>query len=331
MKNKKNKWIKLCVCIVVGLIIWNLPIPAHVIPKAWHLLAIFVATIIGFILQPFPIGVVTFIAVTLSSLLGILKPADALSSFSNTTVWLIISAFLFSRGFIKTGLGKRVAYMLMSKFGDSSLKLGYTLAISDLIISPCIPSNTARAGGIMFPIVCSLADVFKSKPGPTAKKIGAYLIQTVYQSDLSASAMTITAMSGNVLIVNFAATVIGLKLTWGMWALTAIVPALISTIIIPYFLYKYFPPEIKKTPESKEMALKELKSMGSITFQEKTLLVIFLVSILSWATSQFTNLDSTIIAMAAVSIMLLSNVINWSDLLSEKNAWDAMIWMGGIF
>ena len=144
-----KKWLKFILCIVLGALIWYLPAPAGIKVPAWHLLAIFVATILGFILQPFSIGIITFIALTFSALTGTLKPSEALSGFSSGVVWLIISAFLFSRGFIKSGLGRRIAFMLMRKFGDSSLKLGYTLVFSNLIVSPAIPSNTARAGGII--------------------------------------------------------------------------------------------------------------------------------------------------------------------------------------
>ncbi|MFP3121897.1 anion permease [Ectobacillus funiculus] len=325
-----NKWGKFCACLITGGIIWFLPIPTGVSEPAWHLLAIFVATIVGFIIQPFSIGIMTFIALTVSALTGTLTPAKALSGFSSNVVWLIVAAFLFSRGFIKSGLGRRFAYFLMKKFGDNSLKLGYTLTLSNLIISPAIPSNTARAGGIMYPIVRSLAGVFGSEPGPTSRRIGAYLIQTVYQGDNVACGITMTAMAGNLLMVSFAANTVGIHLSWGTWALAAILPGLISIAIIPYFLYKYFPPEITKTPEAKEVASTELDKMGKMTLQEKILVVVFLGAIAGWATAQFTGLDATIVAMAAVCIMLLSGVLNWEDVISEKGAWDAMIWMGGI-
>ena len=151
-----NKLTKGLLVVLIVLAIWFIPTPAGLKPQAWHLFAIFVATIFGFILQPIPIGAVAFISVAITGFLQVVKPADVLSGFGNTTIWLIVSAFLFAKGFIKTGLGRRIAYKIMGAIGDSSLKLGYAMVLSDLVVAPATPSNTARAGGILFPIVRSL-------------------------------------------------------------------------------------------------------------------------------------------------------------------------------
>ena len=167
--------------VLVGVAIWFCPMPDGLKPASWHMFAIFVATIIGFILHPLPIGAIALIAVGLSGFLKVLKPAEALSGFGNATIWLIVSAFLFAKGFIKTGLGRRIAYKIMAAIATSTLKLGYTMAITDLIIAPATPSNTARGGGILFPIVKSLCTAFKSEPGETGKKLGSYLVACTFQ------------------------------------------------------------------------------------------------------------------------------------------------------
>lgn len=325
-----KRWIHSLVCIVVGAIIWFLPIPAGLKPEAWHLLAIFVTTILGFILQPFPVGVVAFLSVTFTIAAGVLKPGEALSGFNNSVIWLIVAAFLFSRGFIKSGLGRRIAFVLIRTFGDSTLKLGYILVVSDLIISPAIPSNTARSGGIIYPIVRSLSSAFASEPGPTARRVGAYLIQTTYQGDLLASAMFMTAMAGNPLIVLLAAKTINVSISWGLWATAAFLPGILSVIVIPYFLYKYYPPEIKKTPEAKVIAEGELNKMGVMSLHEKIVAVVFAAAIILWATSQFTNIDATAVAMLAVSALLITGIITWKDVLEENGAWDTLVWMGSV-
>lgn len=325
-----GKIVRALATVALGAIIWFIPVPQGVTPQAWHLMAIFVATIFGFILQPMPIGAVALTSITFTALVGVLKPAEALSGFSNTTIWLIVSAFLFAKGFIKTGLGRRIAYVLIRAIGDSTLKLGYTLVLSDLIISPATPSNTARAGGIIFPIVRSLCTAFDSEPGVSSRKVGSYLMQTAYQGNTITSAMFLTSMAGNPLIALLAAQALHIQITWGQWALAAAVPGLISILVVPYFLYKFYPPEITKTPEAKALAAAELKKMGAMSRGEKIVSMVFVGALVLWSTSQYSKLDATVVAMLAVVVMLATEVLEWKDVLEEKGAWDTLIWMGSL-
>lgn len=323
---KAQKW---AITFVIGLIIWFIPVPAGLKPQAWQLFAIFVATIAGFILQPMPIGGVALTAIGLTGLLGILKPAEILVGFGNTTMWLIVSAFLFAKGFIVTGLGRRIAYTVMASIGDSSLKLAYAITLSDLIVSPATPSNTARGGGIIFPIVLSLSKAFGSEPGPTAKKLGAFMMNSSFQANCITSAMFITAVAPNSLCVLLAGKA-GVNISWGTWALAAVVPGLIALAIAPYLVYKMSPPEIKHTPEAKEIATREIASMGPTKYTEKVVAGTFILALVMWATASMTKIDATVTAIFCVSIMLIFGAIDWKDVLDEKGAWDTLIWMGSL-
>ncbi len=323
-----KKMQQLLLVFAVGVVIWFLPIPSGVKPEAWHLFAIFVATIVGFILHPLPIGAIAIIAAALSGFLKVLKPAEALKGYGDATIWLIVSAYLFALGFVKTGLGKRIAYNIMAAIGDSSLKLGYAMALSDLVVSPATPSNTARAGGILFPIVKSLAVAFKSEPGDTARKIGSYLMSSSFQVNCITSSMFITAVAPNALAVSLAAKATGMEISWAQWAMACIVPGLLCVALAPLVVYTIYPPEIKHTPEAKEIANNELKAMGKMSKAEKIVLFVFLLSLALWATASFTKLNATMIAMVGVGIMLVGGAIEWDDVISQKGAWDTLIWMG---
>ena len=323
-----SKLLRGLMCILVGILIWFSPIPEGVKPEAWHLLAVFTATIAAFILQPVAIGTASIIGLTAVVITGVLKPGQALEGFSNTVIWLIVAAFMFAKGFIKTGLGRRIAYVLMSKFGDSTLKLAYTMAATDFIVAPFTPSNTARGGGIIYPIARSLCAAFGSEPGPTAAKVGKFLIFSSYNSVIISASVFLTGASNNVVVVKLTQEMFGQTITWSQWFLATIVPGMICTIVFPYLLYKIYPPELKKTPEAKAMALDELAHMGPMSIAEKVLLVIFTGALTLWATSSITGLDSAFVALLGLSIMLITNVLTWDDVLEEKGAWDVLIWMG---
>ena len=324
--SKMQKW---AITFAVGAIIWFIPVPAGLKPQAWHLFAVFVATIIGFILQPMPIGGVALTAIGLTGLFGILKPAEILTGFSATVMWLIVAAFLFAKGFIVTGLGNRVAYTIMAAIGDSSLKMAYAIALSDLVVSPATPSNTARGGGIIYPIVISLSKAFGSEPGPTARKLGAFMMSSSFQVNCITSAMFITAVAPNSLCVMLAGKA-GVDISWGTWALAAVVPGLIAIALTPLIIYKMYPPEIKKTPEAKEIAQKEIAAMGPIKFSEKVVAGTFILALIMWATASLTKIDATVTAIFCVSVMLILGAIQWKDVLEEKGAWDTLMWMGSL-
>lgn len=314
----------------IVLILWFSPVPEGLNPQAWHLFAIFMGTVVGFILQPIEAGSVALIAIVACSLTGTLKFKEVLTAFSGGTVWLIVSAFILARAFIITGLGRRIAYMTMRAFGDSSLKLVYSLALSDLIIGPAIPSNSARAGGLVFPIVQSLAEAFDSKPGESARKIGAFLVTSIFHVDLIVSAMFLTAMVGNPIAVAMAKKVLDVDITWMGWFIAAVVPGTVALLGIPYAIYKFYPPEIKHTPEAKTMAANVLKEMGPMTTNEKIMFFVFIMLLGLWATASMTNLDGTLIAFLGLCILLATKVLTWKDVIKETRAWDTLIWVGSV-
>ena len=242
-----NVIFKLSIILAVFLLIWFLPVPSGIEPNGIHLFAIFCATIIGLILKPVDMGGVVFVGIVITALTGTLTIEESLSGFSNATVWLILSAFLISRGFMKTGVGKRVAYIFIRLFGRTTLGLSYSLIMSEFILAPAMPSNTARSGGIFYPIIRSLCSAYSSEPDKSPGKIGSFLILTQYHADVIISAMFLTSMAANLLIAEFTKNITGYEIQWTTWILGAIVPGILSLLLVPLVIYKIEQPEIKKS------------------------------------------------------------------------------------
>lgn len=328
MTLEKLNYKKFLIPVIVGLVIWLLsPIkPAGVSLAAWHMFAIFVATIIGCITQPLPIGGVAIIGFTITVLTGTVKMDTAIVGFGNSSIWLIAMAFFISRGFIKTGLGRRITVLFVRMFGKSTLGLAYSLLGVDLILAPATPSNTARAGGIMYPIIKSLAEAFGSDPKKgTERKMGSFLIFAEFHGDLITAAMFLTAMAGNPLAQSLAGQ-LNVKISWMGWFLAGLVPGLISLIVIPFVIYKMFPPEIKKTPDAKDWANKQLDEMGKFSLPEKLMSGIFVIALLLWILGGTLGIDATLTAFIALSLLILSGILQWKDILNESGAWNTLVW-----
>jgi divalent anion:Na+ symporter, DASS family len=309
--------------------IWLLP-HAGFDGRSWGLLCLFAATVTGLITRPLPSGAVVLVAITLAALLGLITIQDALSGFGNVTVWLIVAAFLFARGFLQTRLGERVAYAIVMRVGGSPLRLGYAIVLADLVMAPMTPSNTARAGGILFPIAVNIARAFGSEPGPTAGRMGAFLMQTLFQGDLVVSAMFLTAVAPNPLVAELAKQVSGVEITWTAWAWAALAPGVISLVLIPYVVLRLCPPAVHDTTAAQSLAAERLRTMGPMTRTQRVMVVIFTIVLLLWLTGDLHGMSPTTVAYIGLAALLLTRVLQWQDVLDEKGAWDALIWFGGL-
>ncbi|MDP2506336.1 MULTISPECIES: anion permease [unclassified Oceanobacter] len=340
------KIIPATVSLIIILLIWFvIPVPEGVSPSAWHLLALFVGTIAAIIGKVMPIGAIAMLAITLVAITGVTNDspkgaiADALSGFSNSLIWLIGIAIMISRGLVKTGLGNRIGYHFIALFGSKTLGVGYALALSELVLAPVTPSNTARGGGIIHPIMKSIAGSFGSCPEQgTQRKIGHYLALVNYHSNPITSAMFITATAPNPLVVKLVADATGMaiSISWATWALAALLPGLVCILLMPLIIYWIYPPEITQTPDARRFAHQQLDDMGPMHFDEKIMVGVFALLLILWAGlpailfGDAFAVNTTAVAFLGLSVLLVSGVLKWDDILKEKSAWDTVVWFSAL-
>lgn len=314
---------------IFGAFVFLVPRPEALTPGAWRLAGLFLATVAGLILQPVPGGAVVLLAVTLAPLLTPLKLSDALGGYADPTVWLVMAAFFIARALINTGLARRIALWFVRAFGHSTLGVCYALGLSDMVLASIIPSNAARSGGVILPIARSIAGLYGSEPGATARRMGAFLMAGVYQSICVTAAMFFTGQASNPLAAQMAGG-FGYSVTWASWIWAACVPGLCSLALTPWIVSRIYPPEIRRTPEAAEFARAELEKMGPMSRQEKILLAVFVSVCGAWASSSWTGIDITVTALCGSAVLLLTRVLGWQDVTGEHAAWDIFIWYGGL-
>jgi len=199
---------------------------------------------------------------------------------------------------------------------------------ANLVVAPFVPSDTARGGGIIFPITRSLAQVFGSEPGPTADRLGSFLMLSAFHANYTVSAMFLTAMASNALIADFARKIAHVELTWGNWALAASIPGLLTLALAPCIIYRLYPPGVRDTQAARAHAAGELALMGRMSRREISLSLIFVGVMAGWVTSPWHGINNTFVALGGISAILLCRVLEWDELLAEGRAWDALIWFG---
>ena len=331
-KEQKLRWVKRGITLVLGIVIWHLPIPWDLSPDSWYLFTIFITAIIGVLLEALSIFTASVIALVAVVLLRVLPPEKAFSGFSESFILLILAAFLVAKGVIKSGLGRRIAFLLIRRFGRSTLNLGYCIVATDTFLGPAIPSNTARSG-ILYPIAHALSLDTGSLPTPEGRKrTGSYLMMTAISGHTISSALWFTGMAANPVGAGIAAQ-FGVNMNFGNWFFVASVPCIIALIAIPFLLYKLFPPENKYTPEAPEMAKKALQEMGPMSSKEWIMGITFFGMILLWAFSPVLNINLAIVAFLGLSILILANVYTLEDIRQgagdalETYVWFAILYM----
>lgn len=325
----KFEWKKWILPLVIGIGLWLLtPLkPAAISVQAWHLFAIFIGTIVACVTKPLLMMATTIIAIVIATLTGIFKMEEVTAGFGNSTAWMVAMCMFMAAGFIKSGLGKRIAYFFVKTFGKKTLGLAYALSLVETVLAIGIPSNNARVNGIMYPIIDNLSKEMGSDPKKgTQRDMGSYLVFNEYEVNIVTSTMFLTGLAGNMVALGIAKTQ-NVSISWMQWFLAAIVPGLISLLVVPFILYKIYPPKIKETPNAHNWADTKLKELGKMTTAEKIMGIVFILSVALWLVGPEFGIDATLVSFIAVALLLISGVINVKDILGQSFAWNILTWL----
>ena len=336
-------WKALLPVLVAGLIA-VIPPPEGLAQHAWYFFAIFAGVIVGLMLEPLPgaaIGLIGVVVVTVLAPFVLFgeaelakagfKPANAalswaLSGFANTTVWLIFAAFMFALGYEKTGLGRRIALWLVKAMGRKTLTLGYAVTIADTVLAPFTPSNTARSGGTVFPVIRNLPGLYDSKPNdPSSRRMGGYLMWVAIAATCVTSSMFLTGLAPNLLAIELISKTAKVSFTWMDWFMAFAPIGVILLVAVPLLAYVFYRPEVEGGSEVPDWAKGELGKMGGLSAREMLLAVLVLMALGLWIWGG-AFINATTVAIAVITLMVVGKVVSWDDILGNKQAWNTLVW-----
>ena len=314
----------------LGVALWLTPIPEGLTREAWHLFAIFAAAIFAVIINAFPLLTSALLAGSFAVLSETVDPAKVFGGFANQSVILVVVAFLVAQAVVKCGLGQRIALCVVAVFGKSTLGLAYSIFITDALIAPGFPSNTAR-GGVLFPIILSLAQGSGSRPeDEKGRRLGGYLMFCGMASLSVSSALWLTATSANPIGVSLAAEK-GLQVGFGNWLLVAAVPALATIALLPALLYRLFPPGVTDTPDAPRVAREALRAMGPLSRDEWITAVVFSLMIFAWIFAGTFNFSLAGVAIAGLGLLLAVRVLTLDDIYLQGSTLATFLWLAVLF
>jgi L-tartrate/succinate antiporter len=322
--------------VVVGVGVALVPVPPGLTPDAWRYFALFLAVVVGLVLEPIPAAGVGFIGMALAAASRLAAPDPeaslklALSGFANGTVWLVFAAFMFALGYERTGLGKRIALTLVRRLGGRTLGLGYATMFADLVLAPFTPSNTARSAGTIFPVIRHIPPLYDSQPGPTARRIGAYVIWTEFSATAVTSSMFLTGLAPNLLALGLVEKTIGYRFSMGEWVVGFLPVGLLLIAFLPWLVYKIYPPSVTGGAEVPRWAAAELAEMGPVTRHEMTMAALALLAIALWIFGGGL-MEAATAALIVISLMLLLGIVSWQEIVANKDAWNVLVLLAALF
>ncbi|MEH6907728.1 DASS family sodium-coupled anion symporter [Neobacillus drentensis] len=334
-KNKnqmdKKTLLKLLPVILIPLALWITPAPSGLKAETWHVVALYIALLLGLVIKPFSEPVITLIIIGIVSMF--MGPEIPLAGYGTEMVWFIVMVTIVCAAFVKTGLGKRIAYNLLTRFGKNSLGLGYIMMFVDLILSPATGSNMSRAS-IDYPIFRNIAESVGSTPEKDPRKLGSYLTMLMYVVSMSTAVLFLTGMATNAITASLAKEMLGVNIDWMTWFKAAIVPAGLVLALGPIIVYKLYKPDLTDLGDIKPLMKQGLQEMGPMKKDEKILAVLFVLAVLGWMFGpKITALHLTmqVVAFVFLALTLLFKILNWNDVISQKGAWNTFIWYGAFY
>ncbi|MDR3563264.1 MAG: DASS family sodium-coupled anion symporter [Negativicutes bacterium] len=323
-----QRMIKLLILAALVSIVFIIPPPKGLSVEGWRMAGIFVTAIIGIIIQAIHEAPLLLIAVAFSALF-VVPLKEVTVGLMDNNMWLVVSAVMLSFGFRKSGLARRVGLVLVSTFGKTSLRVAYCLSAMETILASAVPSSPARTGGLVFPLAEGFFSAVEEDSAKNPRKVAAFMTIMLYSVGMASGSLYITGISANPLNAKLAKDVLGISIDWTTWTYAAL-PSLLGILVIPYLLYKLYPPEIKSLEAMRQSVGGELAKMGRVTRSEWFASLTFITVLGLWATGSKTGIDATTTAFVGVSMMLLLEVIEWKDLAEGKEIWATLIWFGGI-
>lgn len=329
LSKSEIKFKRLAVIIFIATILCIIiPNYTELSPQAVRMLIIFISTMVGIILEVSNPIILLLFAVTCASLSNTIDVKMGFSGFSNIVPWLLFVVLSLAKTISSSTLGLRIAYLFMKYFGGNIVGLSYSILLTEVLIGPLLPSNTARAASLDMPLVKSLTQYISCNTKDVSeKRIGSYLSLLGICGNFSSSGLFLTAMLSNTLVVDAAAQ-FGLNATWITWFQYMIIPYFTFLLLVPFILQFICKPNVHNLSTLKELAAKKYKELGDITNKEKLIIFVFLGMLTLWILSAVLNLPIMTTALIGLCIFIFTGILNIKEILSNYGTFSSVVLLG---
>ncbi|EAX48516.1 anion transporter [Thermosinus carboxydivorans Nor1] len=323
----RQKWLALAIAFAaLAAIVWFTPAVAGLKASGKAALGVAVFAIVIWATQAVDDALSGLMIVFLLASLNATSLGGAFSGYANTALWLIVIGFIMAACMEKSGLSKRIALILVNAAGGSAGKVYWAVAAVMAVMSFLVPSITARTL-LMLPIILGIGQAFDAKQGQS--NIVKALLFIVAMSGTMMSIGILTAHVGNPITAGLIESATKKAISWSEWFRVGGPPAFTLAFISVYVLRLMWKPEIESLGQGQDYVRRELAALGPLSKQELYTLVVFLVTLVLWATDSLHKVNVVIVGLLAVLLLLWPGrgVMNWKE-AQQKVPWNVFIVYG---
>jgi len=321
-----KKWLSILVAVLllVGVgFIWSPPEGLTV--EGQRALGVALFAIVVWFTQAMSDAVSGIFIVFLLAATGAVSLNNSLSGYANTSLWLIVIGFVMAAAMEKTGLSRRIALQMLRAVGGRSIATYWAVFAVMVVLTFLVPSITARTL-LMLPILLGIGEAFGAQPD---SKLMRGLLFIVAIAGTALSIGVLTAHVGNPTTAAFIEEASGQYIGWATWFKYGFPPALVLGIIFVFMITWLWKPEKEDLGGGITYLNRELESLGRITRDEIYVLVVFLLTVVMWATDSFHGIKATVVGFGTMAVLLFPGIgpITWKE-AQARVPWNVFILYG---
>ena len=297
---------------------------------------------IWWITEAMPIAVSALLPIVLFPLSGGLDLKVTTASYGNKYIYLFLGGFILAIAIEKWKLHKRIALTIIKIVGTNVVNIILGFMIATAFLSMWI-SNTATAVMIL-PVGMAIVKQLKDNPNTLENENSifakALMLAIAYSASIGGMA-TLIGTPPNTVLAGVIEETYGIKISLEQWFSfgfpISVLFLFLAWIYLTRFAFKF---KQKKFPGGKNEINKQLKALGTISYEEKLVFYVFFGTAFAWITRsrilQLINpsIDDTIIAVVAAILLFIlpsrkdnSRLLKWTDV--AKLPWDILLLFGG--
>lgn len=303
---------------------------------------------IWWVTEAIPIPVTSILPIILFPLTGALDIASTTASYGHKMIFLYMGGFIIALAIEKWNLHRRIALQTIYMIGKNADRIIFGFMLATYMLSMWI-SNTASTM-MMLPIAIAVAKQFGDTSQSGEDIVGNEKLSSSFGLPLmlgiayAASIGGITTLIGtptNAMLSAVVKDLFNQEIDFAKWMTLSLPISIVLLLICWIYLVKIvFPVKVSKNSGGYEEIKRELKSLGPLTSDEKKVIVVFLITAISWISRSFLlkkfipAIDDTIIALVGVVLLFLipsskkgQQIMDWQT--ARKLPWGILILFGG--